>query len=196
MFQYAEKVLSKQTFHFQIKQNGKWLTVQEVINLWQNNTVFRMFYNRILEEVPFFGFFWENKPISQATLSEVYEFVVIGTDAFNGLETHRDTFSQYFEKEKLIVSFDNLKKNAVLIAPCPNKLYNKGYMHLGEFIRNAPVAQWDTLWMIVGQKLQAHVEQSQRPVWLSTSGLGVHWLHIRLDQYPKYYTHQPYKRLN
>jgi hypothetical protein len=29
-------------------------------------------------------------------------------------------------------------------------------------------------------------------MWLSTSGLGVAWLHIRLDSTPKYYQHQPY----
>jgi hypothetical protein len=29
--------------------------------------------------------------------------------------------------------------------------------------------------------------------WLSTSGLGVSWLHMRLDSTPKYYNWQPYK---
>jgi hypothetical protein len=32
------------------------------------------------------------------------------------------------------------------------------------------------------------------PVWLSTSGLGIYWLHFRLDTVPKYYTYAPYKR--
>ena len=30
-------------------------------------------------------------------------------------------------------------------------------------------------------------------LWVSTSGLGVYWLHVRLDSYPKYYQHAPYK---
>jgi hypothetical protein len=34
---------------------------------------------------------------------------------------------------------------------------------------------------------------SASPVWLSTSGLGVYWLHVRLDTHPKYYQYQPYK---
>jgi len=29
--------------------------------------------------------------------------------------------------------------------------------------------------------------------WLSTSGLGIAWLHVRLDERPKYYTHAPYR---
>ena len=32
------------------------------------------------------------------------------------------------------------------------------------------------------------------PVWTSTSGLGVYWLHVRLDSRPKYYQHQPFKK--
>jgi len=34
---------------------------------------------------------------------------------------------------------------------------------------------------------------SDRPTWLSTAGLGVYWLHLRLDSRPKYYRYQPYK---
>jgi hypothetical protein len=32
-------------------------------------------------------------------------------------------------------------------------------------------------------------------MWVSTSGLGVYWLYIRLDSFPKYYNFQPYKTL-
>lgn len=31
-----------------------------------------------------------------------------------------------------------------------------------------------------------------RPVWLSTAGAGVAWLHVRLDDRPKYYSYRPY----
>ena len=31
------------------------------------------------------------------------------------------------------------------------------------------------------------------PRWLSTAGLGVPWLHLRLDTRPKYYQYGPYK---
>jgi hypothetical protein len=33
---------------------------------------------------------------------------------------------------------------------------------------------------------------STTPVWLSTAGAGVAWLHVRLDDRPKYYSHRPY----
>ena len=34
---------------------------------------------------------------------------------------------------------------------------------------------------------------SDPPVWLSTAGMGVSWLHLRLDSQPKYYRHGPYR---
>ena len=33
------------------------------------------------------------------------------------------------------------------------------------------------------------------PVWLSTAGGGVAWLHVRLDDRPKYYSYAPYKNV-
>lgn len=37
------------------------------------------------------------------------------------------------------------------------------------------------------------LEKKDVPIWLSTSGLGVYWLHVRLDTRPKYYNHDEYK---
>ncbi len=34
---------------------------------------------------------------------------------------------------------------------------------------------------------------SDRPIWLSTAGGGVAWLHVRLDSTPKYYGYAPYR---
>ena len=34
---------------------------------------------------------------------------------------------------------------------------------------------------------------SAKPVWLSTAGAGVSWLHVRLDDRPKYYGYAPYR---
>ncbi len=31
------------------------------------------------------------------------------------------------------------------------------------------------------------------PRWLNTSGLGVPWLHVRIDSRPKYITYRPYR---
>ncbi len=33
----------------------------------------------------------------------------------------------------------------------------------------------------------------EAPMWLSTAGAGVPWLHVRLEDRPKYYGHAAYR---
>lgn len=89
-----------------------------------------------------------------------------------------------------VVSFDNLGGDALLVAPCPIPA-SAIYGHLASFVRDAPASQIDEFWRCVACTFERTV--SQTPVWISTSGLGVIWLHVRLDSYPKYYTHAPYR---
>ena len=39
------------------------------------------------------------------------------------------------------------------------------------------------------------IEAGDMPLWVSTAGLGVSWLHVRLDARPKYYRHDAYTDL-
>ena len=48
------------------------------------------------------------------------------------------------------------------------------------------------LWRVTAQEMLRSI--GERPVWLSTAGGGVAWLHIRLDSRPKYYSFEPYRR--
>jgi hypothetical protein len=43
-------------------------------------------------------------------------------------------------------------------------------------------------------EVAAWLETRPLPLWVSTSGLAVPWLHLRLDARPKYYGFEPYKR--
>jgi len=67
------------------------------------------------------------------------------------------------------------------------------YGHLAAFVREAPPEQVDALFATVGRTLLDRVAPS--PLWLNTAGLGVPWLHVRLDSRPKYYGHAPYREL-
>jgi hypothetical protein len=193
MFQHHRTQLTERTHRIQLYQEEQALAYAQVITLWETSQTFRTFYNQLLAQLPFAGFFWENKPITPQTLQAPYEFVVVGTAAFDGLNANSKPFSKYFEKDEWVVRFDNLGKNANLVVPCPSDLYDSGYTHLGIFVRQAPPAQRDAFWERVGKAVQARIESDKQPFWLSTSGLGVHWLHVRLDQRPKYYIHKAYK---
>ena len=71
------------------------------------------------------------------------------------------------------------------------------YGHLAAFCRAAPESQRVAVWQAVGEALHGMLggaAASAPPVWLSTEGSGVPWLHVRLDSRPKYYHHRKYAR--
>ena len=58
-------------------------------------------------------------------------------------------------------------------------------------VRHAAQDQTDELWRLTGEEMAARI--SDNPLWLNTHGGGVAWLHIRIDNRPKYYGYKPYK---
>ena len=57
--------------------------------------------------------------------------------------------------------------------------------------RNAPNAQVDTVWRVIADAVLNRV--CENPIWISTAGGGVAWIHFRLDSYPKYYGYAEYR---
>ena len=78
-----------------------------------------------------------------------------------------------------------------MVVPCP-VAGPSAYGHLAAFVRHAPEQQRHALWQAVGAAMTQRV--GRKPVWLSTAGAGVAWLHIRLDNRPKYYGHPAYRQ--
>jgi hypothetical protein len=107
------------------------------------------------------------------------------------LQPDPQAFADHFGSGEATATFWNLGRDAVLVAPSPAAPAT-AYPHLAAFSRGAPIEQQHELWCAVGTALARRIGPA--PVWLSTSGLGVAWLHIRLDSRPKYYSYQPYRR--
>ena len=78
----------------------------------------------------------------------------------------------------------------MLVVPCPVGPHS-AYGHVAAVVRSAPEEQKHALWACVGRAMGRRVGKA--PVWLSTAGAGVSWLHVRLDDRPKYYGHAPYR---
>lgn len=78
----------------------------------------------------------------------------------------------------------------MLIWWCPVRKADDAFAYLAAFSRSAPLAQQHDFWQRVGLAVVNGV--GELPSWASTSGLGVYWLHVRLDARPKYYTFRPY----
>jgi len=98
--------------------------------------------------------------------------------------------------------FENLGGDAVLVAPTDWELSSSSSStysgHLANFIRGASDEQIISLWRLVAETLKERLlfktsPVNTKPLWFSTAGTGVAWLHFRLDSQPKYYLYQPFK---
>ena len=176
-----------------IFQNSRLLTFEEVIEYWKVNAKFRQFYISLISNLPYEAIFWESPAIKRGTIGRKYEFVAVESQQLASVKANSAAFSEYFNSvtpDNSIVSFENLRGDSKLVVPCPLRS-SDSYTHLTKFLREAPEHQchefFQALGVEVGNRLDRH------PLWLSTSGLGVHWLHARLDRRPKYYTYAPYR---
>jgi hypothetical protein len=165
-------------------------TFADVIAAWRGDADFRSFFSTLLADAPFTAFRWETPGVESATLSRPFECVLLDSP---GLARRPDpnAFAEHFVSgTATVIQFLNLGGDATLVVPCPLGAPS-AYGHLAAFVRHAPEAQRDALWQAVGEVMAERV--SDRPVWLSTAGAGVSWLHVRLDDRPKYYGYAPYR---
>lgn len=178
---------------FQIVDDSQVVGFADVLELWQKNTEFRLWFTEMLAALPFTAFRWETPPVTASTLSRPFEFVVFDSPVLDR-RVDRGAFAEHFSivPHKAVVSFSNLGRDAILVVPCPVSA-ELDYCHLADFVRRAPQAQVLEFWKTIGSVVQERV--SEQPVWLSTAGAGVAWLHVRLDDRPKYYRYQAYRTL-
>jgi hypothetical protein len=168
------------------------LSFRDVIGLWQNSDEFREFFKALIIECPFDAFFLETPPVTQQTLDRSFEFVLVEGASLSRLRPDPSPFRSQFSSRQSegVLTFPNLGGDAILVVPVP--LTDDGcYTHLAKFLRNAPRSQIGALWRSTGLAMQTRI--SSAPTWLSTAGMGVSWLHLRLDSRPKYYRYEPYK---
>ena len=172
---------------------GAPLSWADVVELWQNDAAFREFYISILADAPFQAYFWETPPITSTTINRDFEFVLVDSDHLADVEADQHAFASHFlsaESAQTVLEFPNLGGDATLVVPSPQGPAT-AYSDIRSFAKLAPEAQQHQLWRRVGGAIIRHL--GSEPVWVSTSGLGVYWLHIRIDTRPKYYTFDPYR---
>lgn len=178
---------------YRLLHDGAPLSWPAVMDRWQNDQSFRCFFMSVLVDAPFPTYFWETPPVSSATIDREFEFVLVESPQLAGIRTNERAFANQFaaaQPEASVIEFSNLGGDAKLVVPCLQGSIS-AYSQISTFARLAPADQQHQLWALVGATLQQQL--SERPVWLSTSGLGVYWIHIRLDSTPKYYTHEAYR---
>lgn len=167
------------------------LSFADVIYLWQTDDNFCDYFTRQLATIPYEAYFWELPPLTAETLRQPFECVIVNSPRLAGAPPDHQSFSAFFTDMAAVVDFDNLGHDARLVAPCPLGAPDQ-YTHLARFMRQAPRIQQRSFWRRLGQLLQKKI--NHKPVWLSTSGLGVCWLHARFDSEPKYYSYSHYRK--
>jgi hypothetical protein len=173
-------------------RGGSPVRYRDVLRYWQDDESFRSFFISLLATSEFAGYRWETPPVTAHTAERAFEFVLLDAPEVARSPDVR-AFAEQFKAaaaDQAVVTFPNLGNDAVLVVPCPAGP-PAAYVHLASFVRRAPPAQVHELWQRVGAAMESRLSAS--PTWLSTAGMGVAWLHVRLDARPKYYGYAPYR---
>jgi hypothetical protein len=170
------------------------LAWRDVLALWKSEGSFSSFFSKTLAAIPFEAFFWETPPLTSQSLDLPFECIVISAHALARQQADPAPFATQFRAEAPVgdvVVFENLGGDADLVVP-----YDLGagadYAHLAVFLRTASPAQIQMIWRTVAETAETWLARAER-LWISTAGLGVSWLHLRIDSRPKYYRHEPYR---
>jgi hypothetical protein len=177
---------------YSVLRDSRPATFAEVLRGWQDDAEFRSLFNSLLANAPYTAFRWETPAVTAGTLSFPFEFVLLDSP---GLARRPDpeAFAEHFTGAAGGVAvFANLGGDATMVVPLP-VAESSAYGHLAAFVRNAPESQRHALWQSVGSAMSQRV--GAQVVWLSTAGAGVSWLHVRLDDRPKYYGFSAYKQI-
>lgn len=178
-------------FHFKIKKEDQYLSFREVLDLWKNEEQFSIFYKEEIIRLGFDDFYWEHPALSKSYLDCVYECICKKSSIFSSMQLDERAFSEHIHKNELVVHFPNLGKNAELIVPT-KQVADPIYLHLGLFLRKAPLVQINQLFKEIASQIYVALDKHSY-IWLNTAGLGVIWLHVRLDTSPKYYKTMAFK---
>ena len=177
---------------YEISREGRKLTLRDVFSLLETCSQFAGWYTNLLAGSPLDAFFWEHPPVRSETFDRPAEFVLLDAPQL----ALRRPDSRAFEAELArgsdpdVSVFPNLAGDALLIAPKPAGP-TEVYGHLASFLRGCSPLQVRSFWQSTGRAVREGVRAD--PVWVSTAGMGVAWLHVRIDSSPKYYRFEPYK---
>jgi hypothetical protein len=182
-----------QGLKFFVERDAQPASYLDVIQGWRDDPTFRSLFNAALADAPYAAFRWETPPVDHESTTRPFEFVLLDSPRL-ARAPNPDAFAEHFDRSpgKAVLIFPNLGGDALLIVPRP-QVDRSAYGHLAAFVRGAPESQRQTLWRLAGESMLRRLNHD-RPVWLNTAGGGVSWLHVRLDDRPKYYRHRPYRQ--
>jgi hypothetical protein len=95
------------------------------------------------------------------------------------------------ENKKYAIHSINLPKDTILVIPKPRT--NKKFTNIYYFMKNASNIQQKEFWILVAKQAKKMLKKFDN-IWISSQGLGINYLHIRICSYPKYYENSILKK--
>jgi hypothetical protein len=186
---FPARRLDARTLLYEPVRDGRRLTRRGFFEALRDDPGARAGLQAVLRDAPFQAVFWENAPLARSVGGEPHAFVVVDAPALARARAELAGFAKELAmRPGPVAAFENLRGDCLLVVPRPVR--DLDFVHVAAFARNAPLEVADALWARVGEEA---LRWDRGPVWVSTSGLGVSWLHVRLDVAPKYYSHGPYR---
>ena len=181
-------------FEYQVHEDGSILSLRQFFERLRSSPEFADWYSDTLATFEADAFYWEFPPLAHSTLDDGARFVLIEAPMLARLPAEPGPFAEHFDgnPDEDILVFPNLGHDATLIVPAPRGSPDD-YPHFAAFLRKADKDQVRSLWRVAAATVLDQV--TDQPMWVSTAGGGVFWLHLRLDSRPKYYQHRPYAGL-
>src|SRR4051812_45648662 len=106
---------NKRGLAFAIDFDARSATVEELLRGWREHAAFRSFFNALLADTPFVEFRWETPPVTSATLSRPFAFVVLNSPGL-ARRPDREAFAEHFDSTTDGVTvFTNLGGDAILV---------------------------------------------------------------------------------
>lgn len=184
-------VLGGRASLYALHRAGAPLTYGDALRRLAGDADFRACLTALIADSGYVALRWETPPIRRTTLDRAFEFVLVDDPC---LETapEPEVFEGYFAElpaATTVRAVSNLGRTGLLIVP--RRLGDpRVYTHFVAFLRSAPAEQVDALWQCVAATALGAI--AEEPLWVSTAGGGVAWLHVRIERMPKYYNYRPY----
>ena len=179
-------------FRLKWQKNGLPLSRAEALMTLRDSPAAGESFGAALASLGYDGMYWECAVFAPTTLDEDFECVALRADHFRHRPQDERAFADKFAtatQQDLVVYFRSLRGDSRLVAPLPLGDM-KIYAHIASFLRLAPPRQISAFFALLSDR--ALLRAQTKPVWMSTAGDAVSWLHGRLDNRPKYYQFQPY----
>lgn len=173
---------------YKLKVGNRFLSFFEVVR-YLGYPAFSLSYSNCVLQLGFEDFFWEHPAVTLENLDQPYEVSIVPTTAFTGRAPNYSPFQRKFDLGQSNSVFENLSGSAILVVPNPDvgQRGEKDYGSFSRFLQNAEDEKVVSLFKVLSDTWLEQLQRGSDYKYVSTHGLGVIWLHVRLDQRPKYY---------